>query len=573
MTVLDADLDAEQSLSGYSHEADFFSASAVRLQVCLAIFGALMIWAVFFPFSGDGDSVLHYLNARETAGHWRQALYAWTRPGYKIPLSFFASHGILAAHGFNAIITAALAWNTMKLAEELAIPRAWLAGALLILQPFVFALGSDTMTELPMALGIVLAVRWWRNGKPVLACLMIGYLPSVRPEGFFFGLIFGVMLLFQFARARNARSGTTLARDLGRMSCRIACLSAGLVVWVLLCWWLAGEPLLVLKFWSWPPGSYSFYSTGTVFHYIINWPLYCGFPLFVLFLAGLQPSLNRAMRLPWIVWLTVIGVHTILYWRGWFASCGLIRIMACSSPITSIICLYGLNAITRRLQWRNRRPAGIAFATAAVLWAVGSYCMNRDRWHFLPLQRCARFVQQQHLLQAKPYTRAWYLDSSASANALMYSPAVGEKMLGAAWAMSYAVTRTMARTVPIEQPCQAFLESRHLLNQSPWFFTGDKIATAMLQGSSTSTLQVMNSPCNPDEIRVNLRSLPIGSIGIWDSEQAPVWHGHTIENLARHGFTVLYETHVHVFSWSALFKTGSLLDMRYAVLRKDADAL
>lgn len=517
-------------------------AFAIRSWISLGIFIVLMVWAVFFPYSGDGDSVLHYLNARDTAGHWANALYAWTRPGYKIPLSLFAAHGIMAAHFFNTIITVAVAWNTVKLAEELEIPRAPLAGLLLILQPFVFALGSDTMTELPMALGIVLAVRWWRNGKYALACLMVGYLPSVRPEGFFFGVIFGVMVLIHFARCRRpqwvhlridhrtSRSNPantldymgpsvlgprieperSLLADLGYALALLACLSAGLITWVLLCWVFSfdHDALLVLHYWSWPPGSYSFYATGTILHYVINWPVYCGLPLFVLFVAGIAPAIRRSMWLPWMVWLTVIGVHSILYWRGWFASCGLIRIMACSAPITALVCLYGWNAIASQLNRRHWRPAVIVFSLSAVAWVVGNYCLDRNRMHFLPLQRCA-----------------------------------------------------------------AYVKSHHLLDNQPYFFAGDKIATAMLQGPDLPDDKLMAMPCDKDQIAKNLAELPIGSIGIWDNEQAPVWHGHTIDELAQHGFTILYETHAHVFSFTSLIRGRSWLDMRYVVLRKDAQGM
>ena len=484
---------------------------AVRIWICLGIFIVLMAWRYFFPFSGDGDSILHYLNARETAKDWSNALYAWTRPGYKIPLSFFATHGVLAAHFFNALITVAVAWNTMRLAEELRIPRAPMAGLLLILQPFVFVLGADTMTEMPMALGLVLAIRWWRNGRHALACLLVGYLPSVRPEGFFFGLIFGVLVLMLFARRRQV-PGRSLPGDLARALGLLGCLSVGLALWVLLCWRLTynHDPLSALHNWSWPADSSAIYPPGSILHYVIYWPYYCGLPLLVLFVAGIGPSWRRSMWLPWVVWLTVIGVHSILYWRAWFASGGLIRIMACSSPVTALICLYGWNAIARRLPVNRLRPAAIVFMVLASASVVGNYCLDPNRLHFLPIRKCADYVRQTNLLDTSP---------------------------------------------------------------KPWFFCSDKIAIAMLQGQGFPDEQVMKTPPDQNQVLTNLRALPIGSIGIWDDthdEQTARWHRYTIDELSHRGFTILYETHLRIYSFLSLIQCQGPLDLHYAVLRKTA---
>ncbi len=507
MTILDVDLRTE----ALSPTALTASIAAVRRNwICLGIFAALVVWAVFFPFSGDGDSVLHYLNAVDTSGHWERALFAWTRPGYKIPLSLFASHGILPAHIFGAAITAAVAWNTMRLAEELNMPRPWLAGLFLACQPYVFALGSDTMTEMPMALGLVLAIRWWRNKRFALACLLVGFLPSVRPEGFFFGVIFGVMVLVMFARSRRRTPDRWLKDNLWPTVGLLACLSIGLAVWVLLCWTVSNlhDPLLVLHYWNWPPGSYSAYGKGPILHYAANWPGYCGLPLFAAFMAGIVPAIRRSMWLPWVMWATVIGVHSVLYWGGWFASCGLIRIMACSSPVTAVICLYGWNTFAALMGSQFRKPATIAFSIVAAVWAVGDYCFNREHMHCFPLQRCADFVKREHLLDSRPY-----------------------------------------------------------------FFTGDKIATAMLLGPNLPADKQVEMECDPQLVRKSLAALPIGSIGVWDDEQAAVWHGHTIQDLTSHGFTVLFDAKTPVYSFSSFVHGRCLFDVHYVVLRKDRQAM
>ena len=45
------------------------------------------------------------------------------------------------------------------------------------------------------------------------------------------------------------------------------------------------------------------------------------------------------------VFLLIFTLHTVLWWRGWFGSCGLMRILACVRPITAIVCLQGMECI------------------------------------------------------------------------------------------------------------------------------------------------------------------------------------------------------------------------------------
>src|SRR5438270_48162 len=131
-------------------------------------------------------------------------------------------HGITVARLFMAALATAVLWQTIRLAEDLKLPRPYLAGAMVLWQPFAFAVAADTMTEFPMALGLVLAVRCWVNGLRVPSCVIVGFLPAVRPEGFFFGLVWGVMALHELLRTRR---GWLL----------LPALSGGLVAWMAAC--------------------------------------------------------------------------------------------------------------------------------------------------------------------------------------------------------------------------------------------------------------------------------------------------------------------------------------------------
>ncbi len=163
--------------------------------VCAGLLALLLIWAVIFPQTGDGDAIMHFLNARDGLGQPAKLLGSWARVGSKIPLVIPAQFGILAARWMSALISVLCAWQTIRLADDLGIRRAWLAGPMLIFQPFVFSLAGDTMTELPLALGLVIAIRLWLARRMWASCLVMGYLPTVRPEGFFLCALWGAMVI------------------------------------------------------------------------------------------------------------------------------------------------------------------------------------------------------------------------------------------------------------------------------------------------------------------------------------------------------------------------------------------
>jgi hypothetical protein len=117
------------------------------------------------------------------------------------------------------------------------------------------------------------------------------------------------------------------------------------------------------------------------------------------------------------------------------------------------------------------------------------------------------------------------------------------------------------------------VKREHLLDSRPYFFTGDKIATAMLLGPNLPADKQVEMECDPQLVRKSLAALPIGSIGVWDDEQAAVWHGHTIQDLTSHGFTVLFDAKAPVYSFSSFVHGRCLFDVHYVVLRKDRQAM
>lgn len=420
----------------------------------------------------------------------------WSRPVFVLLMVGPATLGIFAVRLFAAFLATVLAWTTMRMADDLDLPHPNLAGLLLFAQPLFFALSSDTLTEMPMALGIALAIRLWWARRRALSCLLVSLLPMVRPEGFPIIAMWGLMVLL-----------STSAGSFWRRRAPICLLlSVGMLCWVLACHVFTGDPVYFLTMWSWPPGSHESYGRGSLFHHVLLWPYYCGPVLIVLFVAGVVPSVRRCMATPWGVWGIVFGVHTVLWWRGWFAALGLMRIQACTAPITALICLYGWNFLalrTRRLGLspRLRRICVVMILGVAAFIPLWYYYTNRESHRVFPIRRVTRYIK-----------------------------------------------------------------NNDLLDSAPKFFTGEHIVLVELGLTNRSPKTVQNMWDPGEQLRM-LSKLPLGSIGVWDDQRSEDWYDVKISQLEELGYEILYDVRRPLgFHLGQLFHQSGQL--RYVVLRK-----
>ena len=448
--------------------ADPTNRRGVLLLVAIGV--VLVVWLSLFPWTGEGDSATHYINLLESTQRPFVALFPWSRPGYVLLNVLPASVSPLVGRLFAATVTVVLCWQTRRLADDVGLARAWLAPLLLIAQPLVFQLASDFMTELPMALGLCVAVRLWLNQRRGASCLVVGFLPLVRPEGFFIGVAWGVLCLLTPAL------GTAPRRLLTSLS-----LAWGVLAWMLACALMMpdGDPLTIVREWSWPTDSRHLYGRGHLLHHVLRWPYYAGPALLTLFLAGLRGSMTRRMALPWLVWLIVFVVHSVLWWRGWMGSQGLMRIQCCTAFTTALVCLHGWNVLADRLpRWIGRPWFRRAMTTAGiavlVMAPVAYYVLNPESWQFVHSRQAARFVFEQRLL-----------------------------------------------------------------DDAPAIFFSDLIAVVEADAWQVDRPRVHCSFDREEQLR-RLEAMPLGAVGVWDNQRGQVWHGVSIGQLESLGFEVLY---------------------------------
>ena len=239
--------------------------------------------------------------------------------------------------------------------------------------------------------------------------------------------------------------------DVGNLRKRLAIaatLATGTLAWMIASRIFTGDARYFLtNGWAWPADSMAIYGSGSFFSYINRIPVYGGIALFPLFLLGLcgllrwpwlcaagivvlaseliVPASVRETVLPfamlavlggfawvwrrekiaiaWWAFLLVLSLHSVLWWRGWFASAGLLRILACVSPVFAMICLRGWNQLQRApLRVAAKRVLTIALFVVMPLTAINVYALDPAHYHVFGYRALAAYAMDHHLLQNAP---------------------------------------------------------------------------------------------------------------------------------------------------------------------------
>jgi hypothetical protein len=125
-------------------------------------------------------------------------------------------------------------------------------------------------------------------------------------------------------------------------------------------------------------------------------------------IAALAWTVRREkFAIAWWAFLLIFTLHTILWWRGWFASSGLLRIMVCVSPITAVICLRGWNIAAawlrrRGLDRQTRVRIGSAAIAAMVLAAMGYYMEDPTHYRVFGARAVCAYARDHHLVDTAP---------------------------------------------------------------------------------------------------------------------------------------------------------------------------
>lgn len=354
-------------------------ALARRVALWLVPFAALGVaLALVFPDSYQQDGGHHFLGARWALAHPRNLVGVWNRPLFTALYALPAQLGYPAAKLLTVAVTLAAAWHTAWLARAYGLRRAELAVPLLLLQPSVVLLCSETMTEPLFALLLAVALRLHQAGRVRGGAWVAGLLPLVRPEGFFVGVLWGLFLLFTPGAGR-----TVVGRGLTALR-----LAGGTAAWWLAALLLTGDPLFIPR--DWPSNwnaSFS-YGTGPLWHYWnIRQQILAGPAMYALFALGFAALVaRRRAPLAMASLALVAGMHSIFFRLEMFGSAGYARYLVCVAAPMAIAALAGWDLaadwLARRRLLARAAPAlgalALVYATAHCLTYVDAFGTSRD---------------------------------------------------------------------------------------------------------------------------------------------------------------------------------------------------
>jgi len=171
----------------------------------LAVAALLLVAsAIASPIAPVHDPWTHYLHLRAALSDPARLLDPWDRPGFTLLAAGPAALGIRAAR-LAAIATALVALAaTARAAGALGIRRPWLAAALLLAQYDFFGEATSTMTELPFAAALAIAVLGWAEDRPWVVAAGLGWLAITRPEGPAFAALGALGIALRWRRAGPA---------------------------------------------------------------------------------------------------------------------------------------------------------------------------------------------------------------------------------------------------------------------------------------------------------------------------------------------------------------------------------
>jgi hypothetical protein len=333
----------------------------------LAAFAALGVaLARLFPDSCWQDGGYHFLFARWAWVHPQLFVGVWARPLFTTLYSFPALIGYPAAKLFTLAVTLLTAWQTWRFAEDLKLERAPLTIPFFFLQPSLFIICTDTMTEPIFALVLIIALRLHHHRLVAASMMVTSLLILARPEGFFVALLWGVWVLSdpRDPRSWRQRLPSTLL------------LAAGSLLWWVAALLITGDPLFILHNWpaSWPVTG-TIYGAGAWWSYVIRLPEIVGPFLIPPFLVGLWRLSRRSeFRGVTIAFLFFFALHTVLRRYGLLGSAGYPRYFAAISPAIAIITLGGWNHLAAKSIHLNR--ALRTCATTTVLLLSGVICFG-----------------------------------------------------------------------------------------------------------------------------------------------------------------------------------------------------
>lgn len=335
----------------------------------------------------SGDGIQHYHIAR---GSWSSPMLLldhWGKPLFTLFASPFAQLGLWSMTLFNALCFVFTCWAADGVIRSQSHSLRWLFAPLLLLAPEYGRMVLAGMTEPFFGLIAMLALRALHERRFLVAALISSFMPFARPEYIAFVPFVAAWLIMQ-------KSWRTLP-----------VLLTGHMVYALLGWVALADPLWYFHRDPYT-GAESVYGRGDAWHFVQSLPETLGWPLLLLVITSVIMTSAHLVRhrslSNWQLFiiivallpsLTILLVHTILWWKGLKGSLGLTRVLATAAPLLALFAIAPVGALLDHSALRGFRRimATTAIGMAAIGYSAYAF-FDRTPWPY-PIDGYQRFLR------------------------------------------------------------------------------------------------------------------------------------------------------------------------------------
>lgn len=316
------------------------------------LWGGLLIgitWILYRLLNNTGwildDEISHYLFSRSVWENHEQLFNHWTRPGRNFVHFPFAVFGFTATRLYTFGLALITLWVTMLAGRKLEVRAVWAIPVLLLFQSWFPELSYPVLTQTPFMLFWILGVWFGLNKKYWhLAGFCFGYLSLIRHEGILITGLWGLWVIFQsggFARTiidcvRGDAEFSVVPKALFRDAIYGVSTVSPILIYNLAAYLTVGTIPFNVYFETNPTDMYG---SGSIFHYV---PLLIGgVGLVSLILAGLGLCTLKKLWGKWslllITYIAYFVMHSLIYWKGAFASGGYYHFLMPMAPAFALL--------------------------------------------------------------------------------------------------------------------------------------------------------------------------------------------------------------------------------------------
>ncbi len=327
-----------------------------RMPVWLfAWWGLCAAWALRVRLNSPGileggDGVHHYQIARYAWKHPELLLDIWGKPLFTLFSSPFAQLGHWGMVLFNVVCLVVTAWAADGVLRKAGIAARLLFAPLLLFTPVYGTMVLAGMTEVFFGLLTVIVLRLLWDQRYGAAMLVASFMPFARPEY----VAFVPLALAWVAYQRQWKA--------------LPFILTGHLIYGIVGTFVHKDPLWVFHQDPYT-GAADIYGHGEPLHFISRFKEMFGAPLMWAVVVAVVAAIwlwvndrtNRAgLKLLLVVgFLPALGIltlHSLLWWKGWKGSLGLLRVMATAAPLLVLCAVWpiGMAGISTVRTWPGR---------------------------------------------------------------------------------------------------------------------------------------------------------------------------------------------------------------------------